>query len=389
MGFFSGLMNYIDEDTIRMTSSEGALECELLLENASDTAFLDYAQAFVRMCNKGQEPPYFLMALYNEAKKRPERVRRQMEDTIKTIHGTGKNKTSVSDLEQHVPKQKQPDYRVMAREMSTQKLQNKLINAKSGIEKDAYSNELKKREEYRKKAVMLSINDLNKKRRDMQKGSEKIVYKEEILRRHKVFSKLQKDYTDVTQRIEKLTDLYECDVILKEDYEEKIKKWGEELEKAKAEEHRKLFVDMEKNIPDVVERIRKIEELYNSNEISQKEYEEKLKKWGEESERIKRREHQSLFADMEKNIPDVVERIQKIEELYNSNEISQKEYEEKLKKWGEELEKTKAEEHQKLFADMEKNIPDAVERVKKIKELYKNKEISQKEYEEKIYDWLS
>jgi len=268
--------------------------------------FLGYAQAFTRMCNKGKEPrePHFIMALYDEIKKRSVQVQRQVVDTLKTIYRTDKYKTLISDLERSVkikesyvhkkekldsgieevkeksvPEQKQPDYRVIAQKMPTQKLQKELNNANSDVEKEAYSIELKKREEFKKKAVKLSVNDLKKQCKDIQKGSKKIVYQEEISRRYKVFSKLQKDYTDVAERIEKLADLYECDAILKEDYESKMKEWSEGLEKIKSVEHKKLFADLEKNTPDVVERIKKIKELYENKVISQKEYEEKKYDW--------------------------------------------------------------------------------------------------------------
>lgn len=357
MGLFSGFMNYIDEDTIRMKSSEGALECKLLLEDASDSDFLGYTQAFTRMCNKGKEPRelHFIMALCDEAKKRPIQVERQVVDTLKTIYKTDKYNTLISNLERNVerkensvPKQKKcssgnekiekkhiskKKLSVIAKEMSTQKLKRELNNANNDIEKEVYLIELKERDEYREKAVKLSVNDLKKQCNDIQKGNEKIVYREEISRRYKVFSKLQKDYTDVTERIAKLTDLYKCDAILKEDYEEKIKKWGGELEKTKAIEHQKLFADLEKNTPDVVGRIKKLEELYEKKVISQKDYESKRKEWGEELEKAKEVEHQRLFADLEKNTPDVVERIKKLKELYDNTVITQKEYEEKKYDW--------------------------------------------------------
>lgn len=304
MGIFSGFINYIEEDTIRMKSSDGVLECQLLLDSVSDSDFLGYVQAFARMCNKGKEPiePYFIMALDDEVRKRTVQVQRQVVDTLNTIHRTEKYKTLISNLERnvkqreryaskqnevkgnHIPEQKKPNYKAIAQKMPTEKLQKELNSVNSDEEKRAYLIELKERDEYRKKAVKMSINDLKKRCRNIQKGSEKIVYQEEISRRQKIFSKLQKDYIDVAERIEKLTDLYECNVIFKEEYESKMKEWGEKLEEMKGEEtkgieHQSLFADMEKNIPDVVERIKKLKELYDNKVISQDEYEEKKYDW--------------------------------------------------------------------------------------------------------------
>lgn len=67
-----------------------------------------------------------------------------------------------------------------------------------------------------------------------------------------------------------------------------------------------------------------------------------------------------------------------------------------MKEWSEEvreIEKKRSEEEEKetkkkLIADLEKDIPDVIERIKKISELYENKVISETEYKVKKEEWL-
>lgn len=222
MGLFSNAANkamkYIEEDTIRMKSSQGALECQIMLEEASDTSFLDIIRAFVRMCNKGQEPEiYFWRALDIEIREKPIKVQKQAVEILRNIDRPEGYKSLIRDLENYIKikesheESHKPEqirmYRAKVQEMSTNRLQNEISNAKSDIQKDAYLIELKQREKYRRKAKNLSVEDLKSQCRNMQKGSEKVVYQEEIARRNKVTQKLllklQEDYIDRTERKEK------------------------------------------------------------------------------------------------------------------------------------------------------------------------------------------